>query len=90
MKRPYIKKIDEVAGFKVWIVNGYWIRKHICDDFTNYAQHYQFEFIPEDEFWIDTEANKRKEAQYYIRAMLVMNKLMAEGISRKKAAKIAD
>lgn len=90
MKRPYVKKIDEIAGFKVWIVNGYWIRKNICDDFTNYAQHYQFEFIPEDEFWIDIEATKRKEVKFYIQAMLVMNKLMAEGISRKKAARIAD
>lgn len=90
MKKPYIRKLEEVAGFVVWIVNGYWIRRNLEDDFTNYAQHYQFNFIPKKEFWIDIESSKRKESKYYIQSMLIMNKLMAEGISRKKAIKIAN
>ncbi len=89
VKKPYIKKISEVAGFTVWLVNGYFIRRKIEKDFTNYAQHYQFKFIPKDEFWIDVESTKRKETEYYIQSMLLMNKLIKEGIPRKKAARIA-
>lgn len=89
VKKPYIKKISEIAGFSVWLVNGYWIRRKLEKDFTNYAQHYQFSFIPENEFWIDLEATKKKEIDYYIQSMLIMNKMIKERIPRKKAAKIA-
>lgn len=88
MKKPYIKRLTEIGGFVVWVVNGYWIRKHLDNDFTNYAQHYQFEFIPEKEFWIDLEASKRKESGFYIQSMLMMDKLIGEGMSRENAAKI--
>jgi hypothetical protein len=90
IRKPYIKKDLEIAGFTVWIVDGSYIRKNIDKEFTNFSQHYQFKFIPKKEFWIDKDYNKRKgEKRFYINAMLTMDNFLSSGISHKKAAEIA-
>ena len=89
MKKPYIKKYGVVAGFTVWIVDGRYIRNNIDEEFPNYGQNYQFPFIPKNEFWIDREGVHGEE-KYYIDSMLVVNKLMAEGLSHEKAVEKAD
>ncbi len=89
MKKPYIKRFSRVANFTVWIVDGKYIRDYMNEEFTNYGQHYQFDFIPENEFWIDKEG-KQGEKKFYVGSMLLMNRLMAEGVSRTEAAKRAE
>jgi len=84
MKKPYLIKLREIGGFKVYLVDGIYIRKNLDEDFTNYAQHYQFKFIPKNEFWIDKGASKIEE-RFYTNTMLILNDLMAKGISHKKA-----
>jgi hypothetical protein len=89
LKKIYIKKFGKVSGFKIWIVDGKYIRDNVNEEFTNYGQHYLFKFIPEDEFWIDRERSSGEE-KYFIDSMLVMNRLMAKGVISKEAVKIAD
>lgn len=89
MKKPYLKKYKEISSFIVWIVNGEYIRENINEEFTNYGQHYLFEFIPTKELWIDKEC-KEGDAAYYVDSMIVMHRLIAEGISHKRAVSIAD
>lgn len=89
INKVYIKKFSKVAGFKVWIVDGKYIRDNLDEEFTNYGQHYRFKFIPEDEFWIDKERITGEE-KYFIDSMLVMNRLMSKGMNSNDAAKIAD
>lgn len=89
MKKPYIKKFTNISGFNVWIVDGEYIRENIDEEFTNCAQHYQFSFIPKNEFWIDKE-RKPGEEKYYIDSMLTINRLLAKGLNHKEAIKIAD
>lgn len=89
LKKPYIKKFSKISNFIVWIVDGRYIRNYIDEEFTNYGQHYKFKFIPKDEFWIDKERVPGEE-KYYIDSMLVMNRLMAKGVSHDEAAKRAD
>ncbi|MEK6833410.1 MAG: hypothetical protein AABY32_05160 [Nanoarchaeota archaeon] len=89
IKKAYIKKFSEISGFKVWIVNGKYIRDNIDEEFTNFGEHYSFKFIPKNEFWIDKERNPGEE-KYFIESMLVMNRLIAKGMKDEKAAKIAD
>jgi hypothetical protein len=81
MKRgkPYIKIFSENSGFKVWIIDGEYVRSHLDREFTNYGQHYRFSFIPEDEFWIDRQKVPGEE-NFYIINMLVENRLMAKGV----------
>lgn len=89
MKKPYIKKFSKISNFNVWIVDGKYIRTHIDEEFTNYGQHSQFKFIPENEFWIDRERNPGEE-KYYIESMLAINRLRAKGINYEEAIKKAD
>jgi hypothetical protein len=89
IKKAYIKKFSEISDFKVWIVNGKYIRDNLDEEFTNFGQHYQFKFIPKNEFWIDRERNPGEE-KYFIESMLVMNRLMSKGMGNKDAAKAAD
>jgi hypothetical protein len=90
MKKPYIKEYCKISDFVVWIVDGAFVRKNIDEEFTNFGQHYRFNFIPNDEFWIDEEHGKGDEEKYYIDHMLVENRLMAEGKSYGKAIERAD
>jgi hypothetical protein len=85
----YLKKFSKVSGFKVWIVDGKYIRDNVEEEFTNYAQHYNFRFIPYDEFWIDKERNPGEE-KYFIDSMLVMNRLISKGVGRIEALKRAN
>jgi hypothetical protein len=87
-KKPYIKKIKDISGFHVWYVNGFWIRRNLDEEFTNFGQHYQFDFIPKNELWIDQEQGK-KETKYFIGTMLLMNQLHLLGHTRKQINKIA-
>jgi hypothetical protein len=77
-KKPYIKKFGKISEFKIWIVDGNYVRKHIDEEFTNFGQHYRFPFIPKNEFWIDKDHGEPEE-KYYIEHMLVENELMAAG-----------
>ncbi|MCL5018402.1 MAG: hypothetical protein M1416_01390 [Candidatus Pacearchaeota archaeon] len=89
MKKPYIKKFGKISNFNVWIVDGKYVRDNIDEEFTNYGQHSRFNFIPKEEFWIDKERRKGEE-KYYIESMLVMNRLMAKGVSQLFRSKKAD
>lgn len=87
--RVYFKKIESFQKFDVWLVNGEFIRKNICEDFVNFGQHYFFKFIPKNEFWIDKKT-KDKEINFYIDHLLTENKLMSLGIEYKKALEKAE
>jgi hypothetical protein len=89
MKKPYLKKFANISGFNVFIVDGEYIRENMDEEFTNFGQHYRFKFIPKNEFWIDKERDEGEE-RYYIDSMLVMNRLMAMGVSHDDAVKKAD
>lgn len=89
MKKPYLKKLTKISKFNVWIVDGSYIRKNIDEEFTNFAHHYDFKFIPKNEFWIDKE-NKGDESKYYIDHLLAEYRLIFQGMAPKKAEKKAD
>jgi hypothetical protein len=88
MKKPYLKKLSKISKFTVWIVNGKYIRDKMDEEFTNCGQHYQFNFIPENEFWIDRERVPGEE-KYFIEGMLVMDRLISKGVSHNKACELA-
>lgn len=89
VEKIYLKKLGNFSGFKVWIVDGKYIRDKIEEEFTNYAQHYNFKFIPKNEFWIDKERNPGEE-RYFIDSMLAMNRMISKGAGIKEAIKAAN
>src|SRR5437867_8218710 len=54
-KPPYLRTIGRRGRITIWVVDGAYVRTHLEKEFTNYGQHYAFECIPEDEFWLDDE-----------------------------------
>jgi hypothetical protein len=89
VKLPYVQQIGERGNFKIWVVDGSYIRGHIDEEFTNFGQHYRYSYIPQDEFWIDHEA-KHDETQFFIDHLLVEHRLMAKGTSYEEALAKAD
>jgi hypothetical protein len=87
-KDIYIKKIGKRGHIDIWLVDGVKIRRDLDEEFTNFGHHYFFDFIPENEFWIDRE-HKKGEARYFIDHMLIEHRLISEGkdfeYSEKKA-----
>jgi hypothetical protein len=89
LKKPYVRKDDKRGDIQVWIVDGGYIRGHVDEEFTNFGQHYRFKFIPQNEFWIDEEA-ENDERRFFIDHMLVEHRLMAKGMKYEEAIVQAD
>ncbi|MBN2042768.1 MAG: hypothetical protein JW754_03100 [Candidatus Aenigmarchaeota archaeon] len=83
--KPYIRKICSISRINVWLVDGEHIRSNICEDFVNYAHHYQLTFIPKNEFWI-AEGTDEDEMRYYIDRMLTEYRLITGGMKYKEAS----
>lgn len=88
-KKPYIKEIEKISKFAVWLVDGAFIRENICEDFANFDQHFHLNFIPKYEFWIEKEAVPGEE-KYYIDHLLLEWRLMSKGMKYEEALKLAD
>jgi hypothetical protein len=88
-KPPYVRKDDARGDFQVWIVDGPYIRGHIDEEFTNFGQHYRYPYIPDNEFWIDQEA-EHDERAFFIDHLLVEHEMMAKGVSYEEAIAEAD
>jgi hypothetical protein len=89
LKPPYLRKDDARGDIQVWIVDGAYIRGHIDEEFTNFGQHYRYPYIPENEFWIDAEAEDDERA-FFIEHLLVEHQRMAKGASHAEAITEAD
>jgi hypothetical protein len=89
MKKPYIKKLDQIANITVWIVDGQYVRGRIDEEFTNFGQHLRFRFIPMHEFWIDKEHGPGEE-HFFIDHLLIEHRLMTQGMAYDKALEKAD
>lgn len=76
---PKIEKIGSRGRINIYIVDGEYIRRKIDDKFENYGQHYELEWIPENEFWIDRKVPK-KDLLFVIEKLLYVNRLMSRGV----------
>ncbi|MFA4827317.1 MAG: hypothetical protein WC596_03675 [Candidatus Shapirobacteria bacterium] len=84
-----IKWIGRRGKIKVFTVNGGKIRTEIDKEFTNFGQHFRFNFIPENEFWIDQE-KVTDETKFFIDHMLMEWKLMKKGMDYNQAITFAN
>jgi hypothetical protein len=89
LKPPYLKKDKAIGDFQVWIVDGAYIRGHTDEEFTNFGQHYRYPYIPDNEFWIDQEA-EHDERRFFIDHLLTEHNLMSKGTSYSDAITQAD
>jgi hypothetical protein len=87
-KKPYVRGICEISGITVWLVDGEYVRKNICEDFVNYDHHHHLKFIPENEFWI-AEGTSEEEIEFYTDRMLIEHRLISSGMGYDDACKKA-
>jgi hypothetical protein len=76
------KKLEN--GLNVWIVNGRLVRSVFDIDFTEGGHDYVYEFVPENEVWID-DAIEEKERGYVLLHELHERNRMASGWPYNKA-----
>jgi len=76
------KKLD--GGLAVWIVNGRLVRSVFDIDFTAGGHDYVYEFVPENEVWIDDDIVE-PERGYVLLHELHERNLMAKGWAYGKA-----
>jgi hypothetical protein len=76
------KKLEN--GVSVWIVNGRLVRSVFDIDFTEGGHDYVYEFVPENEVWID-DAIEEKERGYVLLHELHERNRMTSGWSYNKA-----
>ncbi|MFI5253080.1 MAG: hypothetical protein ACHQQQ_11695 [Bacteroidota bacterium] len=76
------KKLE--SGVSVWIVNGRLVRSVFDDDFTEGGHDYVYEFVPQNEVWIDDDLEE-VERPYVLLHELHERNLMAKGFPYSKA-----
>jgi len=86
---PYIRKAGERGEISIWVVDGTYVRTHLDEEFTNYAQYLVFDCIPKNEFWLDREASE-DEQKFFIDHLLVEHRLMKSGVPYDDALARAD
>lgn len=87
---PYLDHLTDRGDAQVWLVDGEYVRKNIDEEFTNYGQHYRFDFIPEDELWLDRDAATSDEIPFFIDHLLLERRLMQGGMKYDEALAEAD
>jgi hypothetical protein len=88
-KEFYLEKIGTRGNIDIWIVDGQKIRTDVEKEFTNFGQHFHFDCIPENEFWLDKEAQPN-ERRFFIDHLLIEWQLQKEGKSYADAITEAD
>jgi hypothetical protein len=76
------KKLENGVG--VWIVNGRLVRSAFDIDFTAGGHDYVYEFVPEDEVWIDDDIEEQERGYVLLHELHERNR-MAAGSPYSKA-----
>ena len=79
LKNIYRIPLGERNGMKVWVVDGYNVRRDIYPDFGFSGNDLAYKFIPENEIWLDGEISC-EEMEYSISLELKERELMSKGL----------
>ena len=77
-KNIYVKKINTIGNYAVWLMDGALIRKEINENFVKCADNNQFGFVPKNEFWIDEDLDP-KEYPYFVDRFIYEKGLLDSG-----------
>ena len=88
LRNIYRVPMGERNGIKVWIVDGYLVRKNIYPDFGFSGNDLAYHFIPAKEIWIDGQISG-EETEYSIATELMERSQMSKGLSYSVAYETA-
>jgi len=80
LKNIYRIPVKEINGIKIWVVDGYAVRRDVYPDFGFSGNDFAYYFIPENEIWIDG-AISCEETGYSIALEMKERELMKGGKS---------
>ena len=80
LQNIYRVPLGDRNGIKVWVVDGYLVRKNIFPDFGFSGNDITYHFIPNKEIWIDGQISA-EETEYSISLELMQRDLMSKGKS---------
>jgi hypothetical protein len=78
LQNIYRIPLGERNGIKIWVVDGYLVRKNIYPDFGFSGNDLAYHFIPAKEIWIDGQISS-EETEYSIATELMERDLMSKG-----------
>ena len=84
LKNIYRIPLGERNGIKIWIVDGYAVRRDIYPDFGFSGNDKAYHFIPDKEIWIDGEVSC-EETEYSIALEMKERELMDKGLEYDSA-----
>ncbi len=76
------KKLEN--GLSVWIVSGRLVRSVFDIDFTEGGHDYVYEFVPENEVWIDDDVTEEERGYVLLHELHERNR-MAQGVTYSQA-----
>ena len=76
--------VNERDGYKVYIVDGNYVRDNVDVEFTNFGQHFRFRFIPRWEIWLDKDHGRGEREPFEVHAIKEANE-MSQGVDYSKA-----
>jgi hypothetical protein len=88
LQNIYRIPMGERNGIKIWIVDGYLVRKDFYPDFGFSGNDLSYHFIPPKEVWIDGQISA-EETEYSIGTELMERDLMLKGKSYSDAYEMA-
>ncbi len=88
LQNIYRVPLGDRSGIKVWVVDGYLVRKNIFPDFGFSGNDITYHFIPKNEIWIDGQISA-EETEYSISLELMQRDLMSKGKSYDDAYETA-
>ncbi len=88
LKNIYRVPLGDRNGVKVWIVDGYMVRKNFYPDFGFSGNDQAYHFIPSGEIWIDGQI-AAEETEYSIATEWMERDLMLKGQSYSDAYETA-
>lgn len=86
---PYIKKLAQRGKAGLWLVDGSWVRTNIEQEWDNFGHHYSDPFIPENEIWLDQQADPDEQA-FFIAHCVIERRLRARGVDEETAREKAN
>jgi hypothetical protein len=86
---PYLKKLAQRGKVGIWLVDGAWLRTNMEQEWDNFGHHYSDTFIPENEIWLDQQAQP-DEQQFFITHALLERRLLARGVDEETARQKAN
>jgi hypothetical protein len=88
LRNIYRVPMGERNGIRIWIVDGYLIRKTFYPDFGFSGNDLAYHFIPDKEIWIDGQISG-EETEYSIATEMIEREQMSKGKSYSDAYEIA-